>query len=316
MNWTNILLVTLYGAAAGVLGTAFGGLLSKFINIKNHRLISVILEFSGGFMLAIICFEMLPEAMESMEAAYPSNTPASLALTVAGLTAGLLFTLLAQHFVRHKHTNPALDLSHSHGHIDCNRNGHHCPDCAYKNDVSSTQNEEHNHDCGTDHHQPHSHFPINKNGSLFATGIVMILSIAAHNLPEGIAIGAGFSKDFSVGLAMIFMISLHNIPEGLSSIAALRSGGMKFIKSLGLVALVGVPMMIGAFIGAILGDVSELFMGVCLAFASGSMLYAVLADIIPEAKHLHNGRFSGFASIIGLVGGLVITVFLGHGHIH
>jgi len=57
-----IIEITLIGLLSGVVGTGTGGLLAFFINEKSSRLLGFVLEFSAGLMLAVVCFDLLPEA--------------------------------------------------------------------------------------------------------------------------------------------------------------------------------------------------------------------------------------------------------------
>jgi len=53
---------TVLGFIAGIVGTGLGGVLSAVLPIKDKRGMAALLEFSGGIMLAIVCFDLLPEA--------------------------------------------------------------------------------------------------------------------------------------------------------------------------------------------------------------------------------------------------------------
>ena len=54
------------------------------------------------------------------------------------------------------------------------------------------------------------------NNNLFKSGIVIAIGIAIHNLPEGLAIGAGFESSESLGYTLALAIAIHDIPEGIS----------------------------------------------------------------------------------------------------
>lgn len=59
-----LLNTTFIGFVVGILGTGAGGLLTLLLNHPSNRLLSSILGFSGGIMVAIVCFDLVPEAME------------------------------------------------------------------------------------------------------------------------------------------------------------------------------------------------------------------------------------------------------------
>lgn len=61
---TNLWTAVLYGAIAGMGGTGAGGFLACFLPKKNKRVLSFILEYSAGFMTAIVCFDLMPGAFD------------------------------------------------------------------------------------------------------------------------------------------------------------------------------------------------------------------------------------------------------------
>lgn len=58
-----ILQVTLVGLTAGVIGTGSGGAIALILKNPRNELLSFILGFSGGIMLAIVLTDLLPEAV-------------------------------------------------------------------------------------------------------------------------------------------------------------------------------------------------------------------------------------------------------------
>lgn len=72
----------------------------------------------------------------------------------------------------------------------------------------------------------------------------------------------------------------------------MKNGGMKAGKVLFYVILSGVTTGIGAFIGKIIGGISQDIIALCLTFAAGAMLYIVSGELIPESNKLYNGKIS------------------------
>lgn len=108
-----------------------------------------------------------------------------------------------------------------------------------------------------------------KGNSLLKTGIIISIGLALHNLPEGLAIGSGFEASLVLGYSLAIAIALHDIPEGISMAVPMKQGGMKVNKILIYVFLSGVTTGVGAFLGAIIGGISEAIIAMCLAFAAG-----------------------------------------------
>lgn len=139
-------------------------------------------------------------------------------------------------------------------------------------------------------------------------GLLIGLGVALHNFPEGLAIGSGFMATRELGIGISLVIALHNIPEGISMATPMRAGGTGRLKTLLFTLVVGIPMGLGAFVGAILGEVSEALIAFCLAFAGGTMLYIVCGELIPNSKKLYIGKTSTWGVVIGFVIGLIITI--------
>ncbi|EOD01762.1 ZIP family metal transporter [Caldisalinibacter kiritimatiensis] len=159
---------------------------------------------------------------------------------------------------------------------------------------------------------PESHISsfTTRKESFLKTGIIMGIGIAIHNLPEGLAVGSGFMFTREIGIKMALIIALHDLPEGIAMATPLRISGFSKLKVLLLTLISGIPTGIGAFIGAVLGSVSQTFIALCMSFAGGTMLYITCGEIIPNSKTLYKGRSSTVGLVIGFIIGIIITVKL------
>ena len=145
------------------------------------------------------------------------------------------------------------------------------------------------------------------NINLLKAGIITSIGLAIHNFPEGLAIGSGFGASLKLGYSLAVAICIHDIPEGISMAIPMKNGGMKAGKVLFYVILSGVTTGLGAFVGKIIGGISEEIISICLSFAAGAMLYIVSGELVPESNKLNSGMPSTIGSIIGFVLGLVAT---------
>lgn len=62
--WENILKTTLLGLFFGTFGTTIGGIIGANFKKPTAKILSFILQFAAGLMLAVICFDLIPEALE------------------------------------------------------------------------------------------------------------------------------------------------------------------------------------------------------------------------------------------------------------
>lgn len=59
-----ILKTTLLGLFFGTFGTTLGGILGVVIKKQSNKFLSFILSLASGLMMAVICFDLIPEALE------------------------------------------------------------------------------------------------------------------------------------------------------------------------------------------------------------------------------------------------------------
>ncbi len=164
-----------------------------------------------------------------------------------------------------------------------------------------------------DHFLPHHH-PVSAEdtpfGGYLKKGTLLALGIALHNFPEGLAIGTGYVGSPELGLSLAILIGLHNIPEGMAVAAPLKQGGQSFPKVILITAMAGVPMGIGALIGAAIGSISDLVLGLSLGFAGGAMLYIVCDELIPDAYESAGAHLSILGIFAGTILGILFIAWL------
>ena len=140
--------------------------------------------------------------------------------------------------------------------------------------------------------------------SYMKIGLFIAASVALHNLPEGIALGAGYEVVPELGLAMALAIALHNIPEGISIGAPLKLANLKAHWILLVSLIVGLFTLVGTFISFCFAGTSDSFLSVFMGFSAGSMLYIVSDELIPEG----NKKSPLFANIGFFLGFLLMFV--------
>jgi len=134
----------------------------------------------------------------------------------------------------------------------------------------------------------------------------MALGIMLHNIPEGIIMGFGFVKEANLGIKMSALISIHDMPEGIAIAAPLIASGVSAFKIIWYAFLVALPTAVGALVGIVIGTISQAFLGYCLAFASGVMLYVVFGQMMPESNELHSGYTNAITVLIGIIFGFIM----------
>lgn len=136
---------------------------------------------------------------------------------------------------------------------------------------------------------------------------LFVFAIALHNLPEGMAIGVGFSRaDLSVGLPLAAAIALQDLPEGLAVAIALRSAGFAPWKAVLLAAATGLLEPLGALLGVGLSSGLAVSYPIGLGLAAGAMIFVVSHEVIPETHR--NGHQT--PATVGLMAGFALMMVL------
>ena len=136
---------------------------------------------------------------------------------------------------------------------------------------------------------------------------MMVLAVALHNLPEGMAVGAvvagwlmGSESISAAGaLTLALGIALQNLPEGAIISMPLASNGMKRSRAFGYGVVSGVIEPIGAIVTILLAELLVPILPFMLSFAAGAMLYVVVEELIPE---MSEGEHSNIGTVFFAVG--------------
>ena len=284
-TYLSIFLIT---ALTGVGGLALGGGLAAAVHSPSDKTVSLLLRFTAGVMLSVVCFDLVSDAAEE----------SSILPVLCWILIGYLCTYLLNCWI-----DKQAHHTHSHGGRE---QGHH---------EHEHEHHEHGHEHGH-HHLGHDNGELCACGhhTLHTAGLVMAAAVALHNVPVGMAIGATFAgaAHGGGGVLAALIIGLHNIPEGMSIAAPLLAGGGKPAGAVGIAALSGLPTILGALAGYGAGTMNPLVLAVSLSFAAGAMLYVIFGELLPESEHLWQSRLSGLSTMLGMLLGMAL-IFT---HIH
>lgn len=163
---------------------------------------------------------------------------------------------------------------------------------------------------GLDEFTPHEHGktgPCGPGVERCNRAWLFVFAIALHNLPEGMAVGVGFSGgDMSVGLPLATAIALQDIPEGLAVALTLRAAGFSSLLAVLVAGGSGLLEPLGALIGVSLGGGLMFAYPIGLGLAAGAMIFVVSHEVIPETHR--NGHQT--LATLGLMSGFALMMIL------
>jgi ZIP family zinc transporter len=156
--------------------------------------------------------------------------------------------------------------------------------------------------------------------------VLLVLAIALHNIPEGLAVGVAFgaiaspeimglgeSSVFTMGsaIALAIGIGIQNFPEGFAVSMPLRRQGVSKLKSWKWGQMSAIVEPIFAVIGAAAVIYALPILPYALAFAAGAMIFIVVEEVIPESQSGGNTDLATMGLILGFIVMMILDVALG-----
>lgn len=136
---------------------------------------------------------------------------------------------------------------------------------------------------------------------LYRVGLISMLAIILHNIPEGMATFMAGNTNTHLGIALTIAIALHNIPEGISiSIPIYYATGSKK-KAFFYTFFSGLSELFGALITYwfLQPYISNRIMGALFALIAGIMLHIAVYELLPTSLKYKNRKITWLFFLIG-----------------
>jgi zinc and cadmium transporter len=173
------------------------------------------------------------------------------------------------------------------------------------------------HTVGEDGHRAsHGHAPeqVHDRARRSASGALVLVGDALHNVLDGVLIAAAFLTDVHLGLVTAVAIMAHEIPQEVGNFAVLLHSGMSRARALALNLLASLSAVIGGVVGFFALEQSLALLPFALAVAAASLLYIAVADLIPGLHRRIDPRSS--VTQVVLIGLGVALVAFAEQHAH
>ncbi len=156
------------------------------------------------------------------------------------------------------------------------------------------------------HDHGHGHAHGNDDARRKASGSLVLVGDALHNVLDGVLIAAAFLTDVHLGVVTTVAIAAHEIPQEVGNFAVLLHSGMSRLRALFFNLLASLTAVIGGVIGFFALKTSLAVLPFAVAVAAASLLYIAVADLIPGLHRRVDPRSSVTqVLLIGLGVGLV-----------
>lgn len=145
-----------------------------------------------------------------------------------------------------------------------------------------------------------------KGIDLYKLGILNMIVLILHNLPEGIATFLSSYHSIDLGLRLSIAIMLHNIPEGISIAVPIYYATGSRKKAIKSTLISGLSEPLGAILAFVFLKkfVSELMISIVLIVVAGLMITLSIQEMLPRALKYKENKWI----YLGLITGTILVI--------
>jgi zinc and cadmium transporter len=253
-------------ALTGAVGLASAAVASLFVLLPERArraIVPHLVSFATGALLGAALIGLLPSAIKG--AGLWNGHKVGLALL-----AGLLFFFLLEKLVLWHHCHD--EEAHTRRAPGGGHEGH-----AHEH----AQGDAHGHAHARAHAHPPAHAHVTDSHREHVTGPMVLWGDAFHNVIDGIVIAAAYLTNPALGVATAIAVFTHELPTEIGDIGILLHSGMSRARALLLNGLVSLAAVVGGVVAFYTLGAALKWLPYALAFASASLLYIAVADLIP-----------------------------------
>lgn len=143
---------------------------------------------------------------------------------------------------------------------------------------------------------------VNNNNNLFKVGILSMIVIILHNIPEGIITFIVSNKNIILGLSICISIAIHNIPEGISIAIPIYYSTKSKTKAILYTLLSSLSELFGAVITYLFlsNFINNTIIGIILSITAGIMIQISINKLFPTGNN-YNKKQANIFFIIGFI---------------
>lgn len=189
----NILKTTFIGLFFGTFGTTIGGIIGVTFKKTSNKFLSFILSFASGLMLAIVCFDLIPEALEI----------SSISSSLLGIIFGIIIMILCDIVVEKKFSVKNNSSKNS----------------LLKTGIIVS--------IGLALHNFPEGLAIGSGfGASITLGYSLAIAICLHDIPEGISMSVPMKNGGMNPIKVVFYVILSGVTTGIGAFFGALVGGI------------------------------------------------------------------------------------------
>ena len=148
--------------------------------------------------------------------------------------------------------------------------------------------------------------------------LLLVLVMFAHSATEGVAIGVGFTAGDAhvrsgggrLGPFVALSLAIHNVPEGLATCLALVPSGTPPLEAALWALGTSLPQPLLAVVAFSFVHAFKALLAPGLGFAAGAMTWVAARELLPEAWEQLEGwgarRLAGVVAVVGAAGAAMV----------
>ncbi len=113
--------------------------------------------------------------------------------------------------------------------------------------------------------------------------LLMLAVMTVHSFAEGVAVGVSFGGGMTLAVVIVVAIAVHNVPEGLAISAVLRPRGVSVPACVWWSIVSSLPQPLMAVPAFLLVEAFAPALPYGIGFAAGAMVFMVFVELLPEA---------------------------------
>lgn len=223
-----MLKVIMYGLVFGLCGAGLGGIIGTIFGKSSKRNMALLLNVSGGIMISVVCFDLLPEAIGL----------SGVTLALCAMFLGALTVLLLNDIIDSRFKTKTF------------KNGGDKNTMLRAGFTISIAIAIHN-------------FPEGLaigSGEVIDRGLILAILIALHDIPEGVAMAVPLRAGGMRASTTIFLSFLSGLPTALGAVAGYLIGSVSPMLVSTSMALAGGAMLYVTF-GEVFNRSKSLYSG-------------------------------------------------------
>lgn len=140
-------------------------------------------------------------------------------------------------------------------------------------------------------------------------GTMNLIGDGAHNLIDGVLIGASFLINIPLGIATTIAVIAHEIPQELGDFAVLLHSGMSTQKAMLFNFYSACLAIVGTLLVLIIGTSVSQFASAIVPITAGGFIYISLSGQVPEL-HKEENLVGSIIQLLSIIAGIGIMFLL------